>query len=1231
MKQYFSHPLLFLLAGFAAILMGTVLRNSSNADQTHLLKKFETVLHKKELQLEQEVQLLAEQTSKKTYAELFVEKPEYYSDLYKEFGFVLLIYENDTLQFWSDNSAAVENHMRTVCLDDKLAKLRNGWFEVIHAKSKSSTKNCFGLLLIKSDYPYQNNYLINDFQKHFSLPNDVRLLNGNKTDPFAILDHSSNYLFSFQFNETGTQNTETNFWSVCLSVIGIVLLIVGFYTLFNPTRIIQSVVFGQSLFFTAALLLLRFISIKFHFPAALYTTHLFDPQHYGDATSFWLPSLGDLLLNTLFILAIAVHFNTSTPENQVKATVKNKQVLAAFLLFGLFTTALIVNKFFISLIANSSISFNINNIFNLNGFSYIGFLIIALLHLSFFLVANRIIAYINNLHLATRSFVNSFFVGAVAFAVVCHLIGYVDWLFIAMPIVITLGISFFKNRNAQDFSFLGIVVIVLLFSLYSVHTFTKEGLGKEREERIVMAEKLAADKDPLTEHLFTEIEKKIFTDTLLSNFLLSSEKDMSAFEKRLRQNYFSGYWDKYDIKFAVFDTSCSVLIKPAGSIPDNITYYDDLIAHTGQETSGRNFYFLKTITGKVSYMAKLPIMNGLLNPEKIATIYAEFNIRFLPEEIGFPELLLDRNMGIDRDLFNYSYAKYKNNELVSQYGKFRFSLTPKQFKGESGKFKFSDIDGYSHLSFSPTINTEVIISKPSVTLFDKITYFSYLFGFYSIVVLLVIVARQIIRRKFVSPTSFKYRIQFLFVTIVLVSLILFGTGTIIYIKQQYEIKNSESISEKINSVAVELESKLGNEPTLSITFQEYSNYLLKKLSSVFFTDINMYDLKGNIYASSQPKIVEEGLASKKMNPDAFLQMAIHNKTQFIHDEEIGNLEYLSAYVPFKGKDGKLLAYLNLPYFAKQTELEKEIAGFLVALINIYIFLFALSVLMAIFISNYITLPLKLIQDKLSKIKLGKINEPITWTDHDEIGNLVGEYNRMISELTHSAELLAKSERESAWREMAKQVAHEIKNPLTPMKLSVQHLQRMWTDKSPDMEQKLQRITQTLIEQIDSLSSIASTFSSFAIMPKANNENINLDEVLQNVISLFREAEGPALKYINEIHAPAIVFADKEQLLRVFNNLIKNAIQATPDTQNGLIIITLVAENEKFKVLVKDNGTGIDKDFIDKIFMPNFTTKSTGMGLGLAMAKNIIESCGGKIWFETIEGRGTTFFITLNKC
>jgi len=427
---------------------------------------------------------------------------------------------------------------------------------------------------------------------------------------------------------------------------------------------------------------------------------------------------------------------------------------------------------------------------------------------------------------------------------------------------------------------------------------------------------------------------------------------------------------------------------------------------------------------------------------------------------------------------------------------------------------------------------------------------------------------------------------------------------------------------------MEVENRLPSESILNKDLYEYASFVMKRLSSVFFTDINLYDTQGNLYTSSRSKVFDEGLTSKKMNPEAYLQIAILGKTEFIHDERIGNLEYLSAYIPLKNKEGKLLAYLNLPYFAKQNELEKEISGFLVALINIYVLLFALSIVIAIFISNYVTKPLKLIQDKLGNIKLGRTNEPIDWQENDEIGSLVTEYNRMIEELSVSAELLAKSERESAWREMAKQVAHEIKNPLTQMKLSLQHLQRTWKDHAPDMDKRMEEVTKTIIDQIDTLSSIATEFSNFAKMPKANYEKINLQQTLLNSISLFRDLENMELQFKSLVEGDAWVWADREQMLRVFNNLLKNAIQAIPENKKGLLEVVLKSEKENFLVIVSDNGIGIDESTIHKIFTPNFTTKNAGMGLGLTMVKNIIENTGGHIWFETKVDFGTTFFVSL---
>ena len=486
--------------------------------------------------------------------------------------------------------------------------------------------------------------------------------------------------------------------------------------------------------------------------------------------------------------------------------------------------------------------------------------------------------------------------------------------------------------------------------------------------------------------------------------------------------------------------------------------------------------------------------------------------------------------------------------------------------------------------------------------------------------------RNAVKGVFFYELNFKNKIQILFVTIVFISLLLFGSATLFLLNQQYTKKIAENLDDKLNSVLLDLEQKLGDEKSLNFSSDQYLTYLLTRIATVFSSDINLYDTKGNLLASSQNKLFEEGLLSRKMNPQAYNELIHENQSEYVNYEQIGKLNFISAYIPFFNNEHNLLAYINLPAFSKQQELEKEISTLLVALINIYVFLFVLSVFLALFISSRITEPLKLLQTKLSKIKLGTTNELIEWKNKDEIGNLIIEYNRMIVELSNSAEMLAKSERESAWREMAKQVAHEIKNPLTPMKLSIQYLERSWKDKAPDWESKLEKVTKTMVEQIDTLTTIANEFSNFAKMPTANNEKLILSSIIDIATALYQNEIKIEIDYnaCEQIQ----VYADKEQLLRVFNNIIKNGMQAIQEGNEGLINIRLSQHESMVQVAISDNGVGIEEVQKDKIFFPNFTTKSSGTGLGLAMVKNIVEMSNGRIWFETEIGKGTTFFIEL---
>jgi two-component system nitrogen regulation sensor histidine kinase NtrY len=325
-----------------------------------------------------------------------------------------------------------------------------------------------------------------------------------------------------------------------------------------------------------------------------------------------------------------------------------------------------------------------------------------------------------------------------------------------------------------------------------------------------------------------------------------------------------------------------------------------------------------------------------------------------------------------------------------------------------------------------------------------------------------------------------------------------------------------------------------------------------------------------------------------------------------------------------------LAYLNLQYISKQDELENQISRFLLAIINIMVLMLAISTILAIVVSNRLTSPLKYIQESLNKVQFGSDNKAIEYEGTDEIGELVQEYNRKVAELQESATQLAKSERESAWREMAKQVAHEIKNPLTPMKLSIQHMKRSIQVKDEDSQIKLNRVTASLIEQIDALTKIANEFSNFAKMPKAVEEAVNLSTIVENAYAVFSESDEYQIELNNLVNDDAIIWSDKTLCLRVFNNLIKNALQAIPSNEEGLIKLYLTDEGDHYLVEVRDNGVGISNEQAEKIFVPYFTTKSTGTGLGLAMSQQIIENMNGKISFKSVVNKETSFFVSLPK-
>jgi len=432
----------------------------------------------------------------------------------------------------------------------------------------------------------------------------------------------------------------------------------------------------------------------------------------------------------------------------------------------------------------------------------------------------------------------------------------------------------------------------------------------------------------------------------------------------------------------------------------------------------------------------------------------------------------------------------------------------------------------------------------------------------------------------------------------------------------------------VKSISTELNNKTTKTTKISkVNDGTFFELLTEKLSVIFETDINIYDLKGRLVAGSKPEVFSLGLQSEQINPLAYYELKSKHISLHSQKENIGKLSFYSVYMPIYNGKNEALGYLNIQHFNKQRDFERQIQSFLVSIMNIFILLLTGAIIISLLVSNRLVQPLKQLQLKVQAINFGKRNQHIVYESRDEISTVVDAYNNKLDELEEAIKQLKSNERESAWREMAKQVAHEIKNPLTPIKLSVQQLLRVYDANDPDSKLKIEVVVKAIIEQIDSLVKIANDFSLFAQLPVPIKKETDLILLIKNILPMFLSYNNIKITLESSLEK-CIVNIDKDQWLQVLNNLIKNAAQACSDIKKPIIHIQVSREKNRVIIEIKDNGCGIPPEQIEKIFTPHFTTKSTGSGIGLSLTKQIIENHDGQISFTSSVNKGTTFTIRL---
>jgi signal transduction histidine kinase len=1135
----------------------------------------------------------------------------------------ILEYLDGKLAFSSENGFDVPLELPDSLFKKKLVFLQNGWF--IPRTVQAGNEQIVGLLRLRTEYGFENDIIKSGFEKDFGVSGNVGFTTDRTKSDFNIFNREGAYLFSLSFPEV-KENTWFILIPFCLWGALFVILILlsielGRMVATGGRNRIATCILFLTFSLIYALVLLT------DSPSILFKTELFMPYRFS--LNWFIPSPGHLIILSILAAAFAVSFQKDYPATARERKDGFKDFLYLTALLVLCSTMfLLVNHLFSQLILNSNVNFEAYKVTDLNGFSLVAYasvLLFLLVPLLFTYKVFKIVKNINHKTVGLAIFASSILPVVVLRGPTGGLIP-----FLAFYLVVTIAIRIAVKRKTGIFS--TSAVFSLIVGIYSLYIITRFSDARNAENMKIEAVSLSSENDPDAEHLLLDIWPVLEKDSTLVTMMQVQYFDTTRSERitnYLHETYFTGYWRNFNFSIVLCRNDDSLRIGSANEVAGNcFNFFDDRIRRDGHQLTGTAFYFMENQGGRSYYIGKLFFNTGGKTSNGLfIELYSDVNV-FQP---GYSELLLDKKYHGYAALKDYSFAKYINGKIVLRTGDFPYDKSDAGYIEEDMEFKFFDNDGYRHVLYKNG-NATVLISRPLLSAGDLIISLSYLFAFILLFynLLLILVNPPTLKTTF--NFNFRQKLQMAFIGIILFSFILTGIIVASFTVKQFRTRHSENLREKLNSVYLELDERLSDERRLTPGWNNSSypslNDLLISLSNVFMTDINLYDLQGFLIATSRPELFNRDLTSHRINNMAYNNLSHFTRSEYIQMEKIGSLGYLSAYVPYFNSDNQKVAYLNLPYFRMQSVLAKEISNLAVAVINFTLLLIVITMSIAVFISGRLTTPLRMLGEGLASVGIGRKSEHLSYTGKDEIGELVKQYNMMVDEIEESAHKLANSEREYAWREMAKQIAHEIKNPLTPMKLNVQQLLKTWNDKVPGFDKILERFTMNQIEYINNLSSIATAFSSFAKMPATNPGEVNLLDHIRLTLELFKNTVNIVFQVKWPDGDKIIVYSDKEQLNGIFSNLFKNGIQSIPPDREGIIRVGIDIVQDKVVVSVSDNGTGIPEDLQKKLFTPNFTTKSSGMGLGLSIVKKYVESSNGRIWFKSEADKGSVFYVEL---
>lgn len=1153
------------------------------------------------------------------------------------------VFRGDTLLYWSDHATRPELANVGQNFREKLVDMRFGQYLTL--RRVVGPHIVLTYIPLEKQYGISNRYLRDGSEQALFRGANLRLI-VNNTDPRLpkIFSEEGNYLFSIE--SSAPDPITGKYLPVTLLLLGFGLYLAGWLRLavyfFSSSHVLAGV--GAVVL---PLVALRAGLLFLGLPFSLVELPLFDPRLY--AASWLSPSLGDLLINACLFVALAYYalllFRRFGVVRRIRRIYRLPLLIliGAAAVLGFYGLLQLLFSFYSNSFNNSQLVLDITQSIQVSVFK--GMLCFAIiLHTGSYLVGFYMLSqvFVAAVRPATRG------VGIV-------LLGLSTLLFLPLGLSLSftsgtlLGLTllfFFVVRltglrqvasvvpyhvSLFIFLMLGVSSIVGALALYE-HFDRQLVLNKQR-----IASNLLVDNDLQGEYLLAERSRQMAADPLIQTMLARPFANQDVVRQKIVKYYLRDYFDKYEIAVTLFD--------PAGRSLDGneetltLNQLRRRLLRTALSTDHPNLYLIHNSNSFSSrrYVAFVPVTTSVGGT---STVLLELSLKKLTAYSVVPELLVDQKFfqpGLGSEL---SYAGYENDRLVYKEGDFDYvnHLTPEQRQDPRLYSIGLAVDGFHHLAVRGAQQRTVVVTTATYSFNDWLANFSFLFLLHTFFSLLIIGGYMLFQGQYfqVFRTTFSTKIQLflnfgILVPLLIVSIAMASQVTSSYqrdLRRTYE-RRGQTVQENILKNRALLADSAGRAALID---------LAENVSDLTETDLNLYGADGALQVSSQPLIFESGLLSTLMNPRAVAELAEKGQPQVLLTETAGSLSFNTLYLPLRavvrpGRPDVVVGYVGIPFFDSEKELDNKLIELISTILNIFTVMFIIFLVLTFVASRILTAPLKIITEKLKQTTLTGQNEMLAYEAADEIGLLVREYNGMLLKLEESKQELATQEKEAAWREMARQVAHEIKNPLTPMKLSLQYLQKAIAERRPNTEELIGKISQTLITQIDVLSDIATSFSTFTNLPAMRPERLDVAPILRRCVRLHKGGVGEGSI---RLRVPAdakqgnyVVFADENLLVRTFNNLLINALQSVPEGREPIIEVSMEQSGaDRIKICIADNGAGIPEEVQPKVFVPNFTTKTSGSGIGLAVARRGIESAGGQIWFETQENVGTSFCIEL---